>query len=373
MMKVAFDIRSLGYTKKRTGVEEYIYNLARTFPKIDKKIQFVYFYNQKIDLPDLKELEEPKNVTLVNLKKNNRLLNLFFILFKRPRIEKILLFKPDVILIPSYRPIAHGENLKRITIFHDLSFEHFPSFYSLKIRLWHRLTNPRKQAQTSNHLIAVSQSTKKDLISLYKIPSKKISVVYHGVDLSEINDFELKKIKEKLPEKFIFTLSTLEPRKNLKTLIKAFKLLKKEVNLPHKLVIAGKKGWLRKKDFALLDHSEIIWLDHISPKEKTALYKLADIFVLPTYYEGFGLPVLEAMSLGTPVITSNLSSLPEVTKDSALLINPHNLEELKNALKSLLESKNLRSVLKQGGLRRSKDFSWEECTKKTLGVLKRIT
>ncbi|TES97094.1 glycosyltransferase family 1 protein [Patescibacteria group bacterium] len=372
MMKVAFDIRSLGYTEKRTGVEEYIYNLARTFPKIDKKTQFVFFYNHPQNLFYLKELGEPKNVTLVNLKKNNRLFNFSTKLLGKPKISDFLPFKPDVVLIPSYRLLALGKGIKRVIVFHDLSFEHFPRFFSLKIRLWHKYIDLKKQARKSSHLIAVSQSTKNDLVNLYNTVPKKISVVYHGVNLPEINDFELKKIKEKLPEKFIFTLSTLEPRKNLKTLIKAFKLLKKEVDLPHKLVVAGKKGWLRKKDLALLNHPGIIWLDHISPKEKTALYKLADIFVLPTYYEGFGLPVLEAMSLGTPVITTNLSSLPEVTKDSALLINPHNLEELKNALKSLLESKNLRSIFKQKGLKRSKEFNWEKCAKETLKVLKKI-
>lgn len=384
-MKIAFDIRSLGYTKKRTGVEEYIYNLLRTFPKIDKKNQFVYFYNQKFhprgggELPYLKELGEPKNVTLVNLKKSNRLLNFSFKLFKRPRIEKLLPIKPDIILIPSYRPIAHSKNIKRITVFHDLSFEHFPHFSSSKLSLWHKFINPKKQAQISDHLIAVSQSTKNDLINLYDIVPEKISIVHHGANLTEINDFELKKFKEKLPNNFILTLSTLEPRKNLRTLIKAFKLLKKEYNLPHKLVIAGKKGWLNKKDFKLLNHPEIIWQDYVSEKEKTALYKLADVFVFPTYYEGFGLPVLEAMSTGTPIITSNISSLPEITKDSAILVNPYNLEELKNTIKSLLESrayrqagKNLRSTLKQKGLKRSSDFSLKKCAENTLGVIKRI-
>lgn len=372
-MKVAFDIRSLGYTKKRTGVEEYIYNLARTFPKIDKKTKFVFFYNHSQDLPYLKELGEPKNVTLVNLKRNNHLFNFSTKFLGKPKISNLLPFKPDVVLIPSYRPLALGEGIKRVVVFHDLSFEHFPKFFSFKIRLWHKYTNLKKQARKGNHLIAVSQSTKNDLINLYNITPEKISVIYHGVNLSEINDFELKKIAKKLPKYFIFTLSTLEPRKNLKTLIKAFELLKKEINFPHKLVIAGKKGWLKKKDFALLSNPDVIWLDHIHSKDKTALYKLADLFVLPTYYEGFGLPVLEAMTIGTPVITSNISSLPEIARGSTLLVNPYDPEELKNALKHLLESKNLRSILKQKGLKRSKEFNWEKCAKETLGVLKRIT
>ncbi|MFC1652021.1 glycosyltransferase, partial [Patescibacteria group bacterium] len=140
--------------------------------------------------PISKNLGNPKMLLSLISKKNNRFLNLSFKLFKRPRIEKLLPFEPDVILIPSYRPIAHGENIKRITIFHDLSFEHFPHFSSPKLNLWHKFINLKKQAQASDHIIAVSQSTKNDLINLYSIASEKISIVHHGADLTEINDFE---------------------------------------------------------------------------------------------------------------------------------------------------------------------------------------
>jgi glycosyltransferase involved in cell wall biosynthesis len=371
-MKIALDIRSLGYTSSYTGVEEYVYQIAYLLPRLDPETKFILFYNTPSDQERLKLLGEPQNATLVNLKRNNLLLNLRLKLFNSPKLESLLKGKPDLVWVPSYRPLTWDENIKRVTVFHDLSFALFPHFFSHKARLWHKLINPRKQAEQSNHLIAVSRATKNDLVKNYSIPATKISVIHNGVQLPPISNNDLVKYNSRLglPRRFIFTLSSLNPRKNFFTLYRAFKLLKQEIKLPHKIVIGGKREWLKRSDRKMLQDPDVVWLNYLSPKAKVALYKLADIFVLPSYYEGFGIPVLEAMQLNVPIITSGVSALPEVAQDCALLVNPNNTSELKNALKSLLVSQKLRSALTRKALLKSKQFNWKACAEQTLKVLK---
>ncbi len=369
-MKIALDIRSLAWTKERTGIEEYIYQLACLLPRKAKNDQFIFFYNSKKELGHLKKLGDPSNVSLINLRKNNRLLNLQFALLKQPKIDKLLKAKPDLVIIPSYRPAPFSKEVKTITIFHDLAFEYFPKFSSLRLRIWHKYVNIAGQAKDSDHIIAVSSSTKNDIINLYGIPKEKITVIHHGIDRNDNNMDNSKIINGN--DKFIFTLGTIGPRKNITSLIKAFKLLKKETKLPHKLIVGGKKESMSDRKTKILDDKDIILTGYLKPAEKNILYKQADVFALPSCYEGFGLPVLEAMSYGTPVIASNVSALPEVTKNNAILVNPYNILEIKEALKNLLESKELRNQFGKMGFERSKQFNWEKCIGKTLKIIRSV-
>jgi len=366
-MKIALDIRSLFYTDQWTGIEEYIYQLAYYLPHLAPQDQFILFYNSPCEKLSLEELRKPKNVQLVNWKKPNKLLNFSFILFQRPKLEKLLGIKPDIVIIPSYRPLA--TTAKKIMVFHDLGFVILPHLLSLKTRFWHQILGLKKQAQTSDHLIAVSQSTKNDLIHYFKIPAEKISVTLLGTNASnntvDYNYNNEVRFSTQIEKPFIFTLGTKEPRKNINGIIKAFKKFKTETTLPHKLVIAG-KGKCPQKD------SDIIILDYISAKEKKYLYQNCEFFALPSFYEGFGLPVLEAMRMGTPVITSNISSLPEITADCAILVNPNNTQEITQAFKALAQNPRLRIKLSKKGQEQSKKFRWEKTAQETLKVLKMI-
>jgi glycosyltransferase involved in cell wall biosynthesis len=356
---------------------------------LDNNIEYKLFYNgyKKIRL-DYDFLKLP-NAQLKEFKIPNRLLDVSFQFLNYPKIDKIL-EKVDVFFSPHIFSSSVSKKCKTITTFHDLSFENYPEFYSFGKNYWHFLMNPRKQAQKADKIIAVSQSTKDDLVKIYGIEPEKIKVIYSGINSVfstclpvgkvQYSVSSISKIKKKynLPEKYILYLGTLEPRKNIIGLIKAFELFKKSYKLQatsYKLIIAGSKGWLYKDIFKAVQNSpakdDIIFTGFIDDKDKSALYSLADLFVYPSFYEGFGFPPLEAMSSGTPVITSNFSSLPEAVGNAAITVNPYDLDELAKAIEMVLSDEKLRDILIERGYKRVKNFSWEKCAEETLEFILR--
>ena len=183
---------------------------------------------------------------------------------------------------------------------------------------------------------------------------------------------ELESIREKynLPQKYILYLGTIEPRKNIERIVKAFKKYKKEVSDDLKLVIVGKKGWKYDNIMKLIESMEtdIIITGYIDEDDKIPIYKLAQIFVFPSLYEGFGMPILEAMAAGTPVITSNISSMPEVAGEAGILVDPFNEDEIFEAYRKILSDKELRREMIQKGLEQAKKFEW----KKSVEILEKI-
>ena len=374
----------------RTGVEEYALNLLSRLIPLDKNIRYKLFYNgwRKVELdylnyPWLKE----SNVELVNYKIPNRLLDFSSRFFNYPKIDK-LLKGVDVFFSPHIFFSALSKNCPSAVTFHDLSFEIHPEFYSRSKNFWHFSMNPKKLAARASKIIAVSESTRDDLVNFYGIESEKIKVIYSGINQeSRIKNQESRilKVKKKynLPEKYILYLGTLEPRKNIIGLIKAFEEFKKSFGNPPspllqrgnlKLVIAGSKGWLCEDIFKAAKNSpvknDIIFTGFIEDQDKAILYRLAELFVYPSFYEGFGFPPLEAMSCGTPVITSNFSSLPEAVGDAALTVDPYNIDQLARAMKNVLEDEDLKNRLIEKGCERVGKFSWDKCAEETLGVLK---
>lgn len=187
----------------------------------------------------------------------------------------------------------------------------------------------------------------------------------------------MRKVQEKynLPEKFVLFLGTIEPRKNIEAVIRAFD--KASYEFPsYELLLAGGKGWNNKGIYEihnkLKNKDKIRFLGYVEHEEKPALYKLASLFVFPSIYEGFGLPPLEAMACGTPVITSNASSLPEVVGDAGLMVNPYNINELVEAMKVMLSDAELRQRFIEKGLARAQKFTWERCAEKTLELIQQI-
>ena len=386
-MIIGIDIRMLA-RGTRSGIEEYTINLLSNMISLNNNIEYKLFYNgyKKIKLEyDLLKLP---NVQLKEFKIPNRLLDTSFQFLNYPKIDKML-EKIDVFFSPHIFSSSVSKKCKTITTFHDLSFESYPEFYSTGKNYWHFSMNPKKQARKADKIIAVSRSTKDDLVKIYGIEPEKIKVIYSGIRLeSGISNLESEVLKVKkrynLPEKYILYLGTLEPRKNIIGLIKAFEILNKcSINPPNpllqrgnlKLVIAGSKGWLYEDIFKAVKNSpvkdDIIFTGFIDDKDKPVLYSLADLFVYPSFYEGFGFPPLEAMAAGTPVITSNFSSLPEAVGDAAIMINPYNLDELAKAMEIVLSDEKLRNILIERGYERVKNFSWEKCAKETLEFILR--
>ena len=261
-------------------------------------------------------------------------------------------------------------NLPSIVNIYDLSYILFPECFTRQ-----RLNDIRWKVAGSikraGRIITGSESAKADIINLLGVPEEKVKVIYFGVE-DTFNpkcgrEIAVLRRKYRLPEKFILFVGTIEPRKNIKKLIHAYnKLNLKDTGL----VIAGRCGWLFEEIFhevkKLNLEDRVFFPGHISEIDLPLLYSAASVFVFPSIYEGFGFPPLEAMACGTPVISSNTSSLPEIVGSAGILINPEDENELAEAVKSVLEDNVKREEMVTKGLEQAKLFSWEKCAKETL-------
>lgn len=403
MMNIGIDIRVLA-KRTRTGVEDYTINLLSRLLPMDKSIRYRLFYNGfkklRLDYSWIKL----SNVKIKKFRIPNRIFDLFLRFFKFPKIDKILK-RINLFLSPHFLLAPVSKNIKTIIIFYDLSFIRFPEFFSLPKLLWHKFVYPQKQAQKADLIIAISESTKEDLVNLYKIKPEKIKTIYPGIDEKFFRqpaaDKRLPEVRNKygLFGRFILYFGTIEPRKNVLGIIKAFEEIKKgrskrilEVDWQGfegvvrdqkekisdfsdlKLVIAGTKGWLCKGVFEAAKKSEfkhdIIFTGFIDEEDKPYLYNLAEVFVYPSFFEGFGLPPLEAMACGVPTIVSNKSSLSEVVGSAAIMVDPQNVDELIFAIKEVLESRNLNEFLRKHGPERARQFNWDNTAKNFLELFK---
>ena len=371
-MNIAVDIRNL-LAPQLTGVGVYTFKILNELMKNDKQNRYFLFYsgigrNSKAIL-DLKKIA-PDNFSFCHLKLPNKFLNLCWFLFNRPNLDNFFLKKHNVTIDRWWFPNLNFWFTEKpyILTVHDLSFKIMPQVYSWKMLIWHHLLGAGKKFRNAEKLVAVSENTKRDLITYFKINPDKIKVIPLGVTVLETTPEEIQAVKTKynLPEKFFLFLGTREPRKNVEGLLSAYNNL----NLEESLVLAGCEGWLGKNLKKSLKKSpkidKIYIIDYPSDKEKQVLYHLATAFVWPSFYEGFGLPIIEAFACGAPVITSFGSSLPEVTDGTALLIDPYNLNDLERAMIELSENNLLREQLREKGLERAKDFSWEKTAEEML-------
>ena len=260
-----------------------------------------------------------------------------------------------------------------VVTIHDLAYEYFPDLF-LKSDLYKLKNWTRTAVKAAARVIAVSQATKDDLVKLYGTDPNKITVIHNGYD-SDIfntntrfksdllNNFQLSTFN------YILFLGTIQPRKNAIKLVQAFRLLK-EKGYKGKLVLAGKIGWMSEESLQVIKNSQdardIVMTGYVSDETRLALYRGADVYVLPSLYEGFGVPAIEAMGCGAPVAGSNNSSLPEVVGDAGVLFDERDPVDIARAI---LELKNDRDTWSKKSLNRVKHFSWDKCAEETLGVL----
>lgn len=268
-------------------------------------------------------------------------------------------------------PPIHKKTKSIVTI-HDLSYIRVPETASPSLKAYLDAVVPRS-LHRATHIHAVSEMTRQDIISLYQIPPEKISVIFNAVEphFKPITPTQELFTKYNIPNvPYIITVGTVQPRKNYSRLVKALAQLRTKHDIH--LVVVGGNGWLEDEFYATIRNTKMTDYVHltgfVADKELPALYTGAQMMVFPSLYEGFGIPILEAMACGVPVVSSNTSSLPEVAEDAALLIDPYSVDEIHNALERVITDQNLCKTLIQSGLKQALKFTWEQSAKQLLGL-----
>jgi glycosyltransferase involved in cell wall biosynthesis len=376
-MNIGVDLRCL-QAPYRTGVGEYAFELLSAILKIDKK-NYYYFFSNSYSGNFLPKFEGA-NVFEATFKFPNKFYNLSSLLFNLPQADELIkkkfnLEKLDYFFSPNLNFVSLSKDTKHLLTVHDLTFEILPNFLTFKQLAWHRLTRPKKQCRDAQLILTPSENTKRDLISFYNIGAQKIKVVYPGISSSFASNKSTENIKSKynLPDNFILFIGTIEPRKNLIALIKAFEATFGSLPEKYYLIIAGSPGWKNNEVLRLIKKSSakefIRVIGYVEDRDKPDLYRSAKLFIYPSFYEGFGFPVLEAMHSGVPVITSNRSSLPELASGACHLINPHRPAEICDAITKILGDQTYRQKLIANGLLRAKSFNWENAAREWLAQI----
>lgn len=280
---------------------------------------------------------------------------------------EMLLYPVEALFVPAHTvPVIHPKNT--VVTVHGLEYEIFPKAYSWWARIYMPLSI-RYSVKAAKTIICVSENTKRDVMRLYKVPAEKITVVYEGYEERRIGS----RVKESHEKPYLLFLGRLEERKNVVRIIEAFDILKGKLGIPHALVLAGKRGYGYDRIGARIQASkfkeEVIERGYISEEDKWRLLRDADAFVFPSYYEGFGIPVLEAQSMGTPVVTSEVSSLPEVGGEGAVYVDPDRVESIAEGIQLVLTNEGVRNdIIKKATLNVGR-FSWASCAQGIFRIL----
>lgn len=374
-MKIGIDIRNIG--KKRTGDEVVFFNLVKSLSDIDKTNEYILFSDicdeetiEKVS-QDL-EINDKANFQIICLKTCNKFIWNFWVLPSYLRKNPV-----DIYLTQYITPFFVPKKIKIATIIHDISFNFYPQFIKWSDLFFLKLLIPIS-LKRADKIIGVSKFTHDEVIKYYNVKPEKVTWVHNAVSegflKQEVSAEIIEKIKNKysLPEKYILYLGTLQPRKNIVTLLEAYNLEQKKLG-DMKLVIAGGKGhnfdrniekFIKKYKMG----KNVIMPGYIPEEDKAVLIKSAVIFVFPSLYEGFGIPILEAMAAGTPVIASNIAPHKEIAGDAALFFNPNISGELAQHVTELAKSQVLREKLIAEGLRQAQKFSWEKTAGKMVEI-----
>ena len=314
--------------------------------------------------PELYFMPLPVRISNLLLDKFPRFFPLYF--------EPYLKF-PKIIHGTNYNVYPYQKCLKVMSLY-DLTFIKYPNYINAVVKTY--TERVKRCLQWTDLVITISESSKKDIIEYLNVKPDRIYITplasrYYPNYLSVESKEKLKpSVNYDFSQPYILFVSTIEPRKNINAIISAFNYLKDQSKIEHHLILVGQKGWHHKPIFEAIGASpwktQIHHLNYLSDELVALLYSQTDVFVYPSHYEGFGLPVLEAMTLGAPVITSNTSSLPEVAGDAALLIDPNDSIQLADTILKVISDSQFRSQLIDKGQERAKLYSWERTAKETL-------
>jgi glycosyltransferase involved in cell wall biosynthesis len=365
VLRIAIDCRTV--TAPKTGDRTYALNLIRGLASVDAENRYLLYTAEPTEQTDL----------------------------GRPNMEPVVLPADPTWW---WTPIAFPADLARsavsaahvqyiipprspvpmITTIHDVAFRRYPGLFPLKHRILLNTLVPLS-AWRAAKVITGSESTRRDLVEFYHLAPEKIAVTPYAADASyapKDREAARRAVRDRFGVKapFILAVGVLQPRKNLARLVEAFAAIAREV--PHRLVLVGKEGWAYDDLQAAIARaglgSRIVFTGYVPDADLPGFYNAADVFVYPSLYEGFGLPPLEAMQCGTPVIAGDTSSLPEVVGDAGILVDPRDSSKIAAALVDLLRDKNARARLRAFGLERAKRFSWEETARQTVAVYREV-
>ncbi|MCX7860389.1 MAG: glycosyltransferase family 4 protein [Chloroflexus sp.] len=374
-MRIAINAHLLAHTHsfRRAGVSHYIEQVLLHLAQIDHENHYTVYTTRGLDQA---ALGLPANFVV----KPSRLPTI------NPRVRIPWEQGIAPLMLRGKADLYHGclnvapllSPVPTVITIHDLAFIRFPQTFRAYNRIYLDLAT-RLSARRASRILAVSEHTKNEVVGLLGIPPERV-VVTPNAARSHFRPpapaaIEQLRARHGLPERFVLYVGTLEPRKNLTTLLEAFALASRSVpNVP--LVIGGGKGWMYEPIFARLEQlhlrDRVKFAGYIPEEELPLWYAAATVFVFPSIYEGFGMPPLEAMACGTPVITSNTSSLPEVVGDAGLMVSPSDTVALAEAIRRLLTDADLRAELRQRGLARARRFSWAETAAKTLAAYQAV-
>lgn len=366
-MRIGMKVSPLSVLK--AGIPNYIVNLLYALAEIDEKNDYFLYTNRDIDI----DLKLPGNFKIIKVTNPSPHFQMWYQVGLPLRLKQdgIDLFHDPVYPLPFYLPVPGV-----ITI-HDLTIYTHPSLHSARASIAGKLIP--LHLRKAKHIITDSDYTASVLRELFPRTAEKTTVIHLGVSSEfrtgiPFDTLETVSNKYKLSSPFFLFLGTMEPRKNLERLLNAFSIVADKI--PHQLVIAGGLGWKYEKLLNMISthplRDRIILTGFVEDRDLPAVLTLADFFVYPSLIEGFGLPVLESMACGTPVITSNVTSLPEITGGAAFLIDPFSVDTIANAIITLAENTTLKESLSERGLARAKLFSWKTTALKTLRVYESV-
>lgn len=360
---------SLAETYRGAGINSYIHNLLTHLPRVDRDNRYTAF------IGDGRFTSSELTLRLSRLPTSRPMVRIFWEQAVQPfalRKEGVGLIHALAFVTPLLSPCPS------VVTVYDLSFLLYPDRFKRAKRFYLSLFT-RLSARKARRIIAISESTKRDVVHLLGVPPDKVEVVYCGLDdafrpLAE-DQVAAFRSERGLSERFILFVGTIEPRKNVTRLIEAFANLLTCQLADLKLVIGGAKGWFYEDVFARAEElgleGQVMFPGYIPASELPLWYNAAELFVYPSLYEGFGLPPLEAMACGTPVVTANTSSLPEVVGEAGLTVAPLDVEGLAEAMRRVLNDATLRREMRERGLQRAQSFSWTKTARETVQVYRR--
>lgn len=372
-MRIGIDYTAAA--RQRAGIGRFTRELIRRALALDSDNEYRLLVAGREPVPEayMPPLDDRRR--LVQLPLSERNLVRVWHRLRIPLPVELALGRLDIFHSPDFvlPPVARA--VKLLTI-HDLSFLRVPECADPRLRWYLGQVVPRS-VRRADFLLADSQSTRRDLVELLRVPDERVQVIYGGVDsaFKPVADRgSLQAVRDRYAggRPFILSLGTLEPRKNYPTLIRAFAQARAAANLPHALVIVGKRGWVYEPTFAVVEdlglQTHVLFPGFVPDTDLPALYSAADLFALPSFYEGFGLPALEAMACGTPVVVSDVSSLPEVVGDAGLYVQPRDADALAEAMVRLVEDAEFRGELARAGQAQAAKFTWEKAAQELVGV-----